>query len=80
MNMRSENTHEKRFSHGVTMAKPAKPNEIPVPGEKPEIIPPEEPEPNVWPRKEPETQPGKEPLTTPPTAPPEVPTQPKLTT
>jgi hypothetical protein len=76
MNMQSKNI--KRSTHGAAMAKPAKPNEVPVPGEKPEIIPPEEPEPNVWPRREPETQPGKEPLTTPPTAPPEVPTQPKL--
>ena len=43
-----------------------KPNEIPVPQKKPEIVPPAEPEPVIWPTKEPEIQPGEEPITTPP--------------
>ena len=58
--------------------KPKKPNEIPVPGKSPEIIPAEEPEPGVWPKKEPEIQPEKEPLTIPPTPPREVPDQEKI--
>ena len=58
-------------------ARPKKPNEIPRPGQDPEIIPSEEPEPITWPKKEPEITPGKEPLTNPPGAPPEIPEPPQ---
>lgn len=63
--------------HSSVNAKPKRPNEVPVPGKNPEIIPAEEPEPNTWPKKNPEIQPEKEPLTVPPVTPPEVPKPPQ---
>ena len=70
----SDSTH--RWNTGISYAKPQKPGEVPPPGKKPEIIPPE-PSPVTWPEKEPEIQPEREPLTNPPVAPPEIPKPPE---
>jgi hypothetical protein len=66
------------YTFEMMSSKPKKPNEIPLPGKDPEIIPAEEPDPGVWPKKEPEIQPEKEPLTIPPTPPREVPGREKI--